>query len=208
MKETSVFCSLSWFSVQCTCQTVALYFFCLLHKSAFTACHSVFFWISRNSDFASTPKNHCHKTFPSSITSGKETRTESSRFSYSLITLIVICYNAVHHKPFWKKKRQKVLTTASWRSVRTWYSGCWKGRTNQQLKFLCITVWAELHAAVLLLPIGSPMWKVMYYSTATKGHFWKNLKLFFTVNWNAIVIFTELMTGPAAASSLVHNLKL
>lgn len=141
-KHLSSVC-LSWFSVQCTCQTVALYFFCLLHKSAFPACHPVFFWISCNSDFATPANNHCHITFPSSITSSKEARTESSRFSPSLITLIVVCYNAVRHKPFSGETKFLQLRGVYWclltLSQNSTFTGE-TGRTNQQLKFLCSPV--------------------------------------------------------------------
>lgn len=82
---------------------VVRYFFCLFHKSAFTFCHSVSSGLVATQDLQPHLKNHCHKTFPSSVTNSKETQTELGRFSHLLITLIVICYNAVRHKPFRKK---------------------------------------------------------------------------------------------------------
>lgn len=94
----------------------------------------------------------------------KTTATELSRFPYSLITLIVICYNAVRHKSLWLRGVDCCLLMFSR-----------KKKPGQSSSFALLlislaTVWPELHAAVLLLPTGTPMWKVMSNLPATKGH--------------------------------------
>lgn len=100
---SSVSCSDSLFSVHARRLLGISFVFCI---NLSLLCRSVFSGLVAAWNLQPRSTNHCHKTFSSPITSDIEARTESSRFSHWLITLIVTCYNAVGNKPFWKKFSQ------------------------------------------------------------------------------------------------------